>query len=97
MERLIVQYFGPLKDIDIELKSFKLLIGEQSSGKSFIAKLLTILNDKNFLLEISLTNEKDTEAIFKHFSNYKIKSYFKEDSYINYQNKEGENIKFKKV
>lgn len=94
MEKLIVKNFGPLKDIDIELKSFNLLIGEQSSGKSSIAKLLTILNDKNFLLEISPSNDEKTEAILKPFSNYKIKSYFKEDTYINYLNKEGEDITY---
>jgi predicted ATPase len=94
MEKLIVKNFGPLKDIEIELKSFNLLIGEQSSGKSSIAKLLTILNNKNFLLEISTSNDKETESLYKEFSNYKIKTFFKEDTYIEYQNKEDETIIF---
>jgi predicted ATP-dependent endonuclease of OLD family len=94
MEKLIVKNFGPLKDIEIELKSFNLLIGEQSSGKSSIAKLLTILNNKNFLLEVSPSNDKDTELLYKEFSKYKIKTYFRENSYIEYHNKEGETIIF---
>ena len=75
MEKLIVRNFGPLKDINIELKSFNLLIGEQSSGKSSIAKLLTILNDKNFLLLVSTS--ENTDSLYREFSKYKIKNYFK--------------------
>ncbi len=93
MEKLIVRNFGPLKDINIELKSFNLLIGEQSSGKSSIAKLLTILNDKNFLLLVSTS--ENTDSLYREFSNYKIKTYFKSDTYIEYQNKARETITYK--
>ena len=43
MDRLIVKNFGPLKDIDIELKEINLFIGENGSGKSVLGKTITII------------------------------------------------------
>ncbi|MDR2499832.1 MAG: AAA family ATPase, partial [Treponema sp.] len=40
LERLIVKNFLCLKDIDIEVKDFLILIGPQAAGKSLCAKLL---------------------------------------------------------
>jgi predicted ATPase len=45
MDRLIVKNFGPLKNVDIELRKINLFIGENGSGKSVLAKLITILTD----------------------------------------------------
>ncbi|MEY3219954.1 MAG: hypothetical protein RIT27_1311 [Pseudomonadota bacterium] len=44
-ERLIVKNFGPLKDVDIELKDIMVFIGPQASGKSTLAKILYLIND----------------------------------------------------
>ncbi len=44
MQRLIVKKFGPLKNIDIELKDINLIIGKNGEGKSILGKLITILN-----------------------------------------------------
>ena len=40
--RLIIKKFGPLRDIDVELRNVNVLIGAQASGKSALAKLYTI-------------------------------------------------------
>lgn len=45
MRHLIIQNFGPVKSANLELKSFNFLIGEQSIGKSTIAKLIAIFTD----------------------------------------------------
>jgi len=45
MLRLVVKNFGVLKDIDIELNKTNLFIGENGSGKSVLAKLITIITD----------------------------------------------------
>ena len=47
--RLIVKNFGPLKDIDIEVRDFLCLIGKQATGKSTIAKLIAIFEDEKLL------------------------------------------------
>ena len=65
MERLIVKNFGPLKDIDIELNKINLFIGENGSGKSVLAKIVTIvLNFNNHLI--------DEKRLFKKFKEYHI-------------------------
>lgn len=48
MYRLRVKNFGVLKDIDIELNKTNLFIGENGSGKSVLAKLITIITDETF-------------------------------------------------
>jgi AAA15 family ATPase/GTPase len=40
MEKIIIKGFGPIKDAEIEVKKLLVLIGEQASGKSTIAKLI---------------------------------------------------------
>ncbi|WP_312076244.1 AAA family ATPase [Chryseobacterium sp.] len=46
--KLIVNNFGPLKDVNVEVKDFLCLIGKQATGKSTIAKLIAIFEDENF-------------------------------------------------
>lgn len=41
MRRLLIKNVGPIRDVDLELKRFNILIGPQSSGKSTIAKILS--------------------------------------------------------
>jgi predicted ATPase len=81
MERakLIVKNFGPLKDIDIEVREMVTFIGAQASGKSTLAKLISILDDENFRSgnDISFTDE---------LKKYNIFSYLSKDSLISYEN-----------
>ena len=45
MRQLIVKNFGPVSDASIEIRKFNLFIGEQSIGKSTLAKLVTIFTE----------------------------------------------------
>ncbi len=65
MERLIVKNFGPLKDVDIELNRINLFIGENGSGKSVLAKIITIVLDLN-------NHMIDERKLFKKFKEYHI-------------------------
>ncbi len=40
MQRIVVKNFGPLKDIDLEIKDFMVFVGPNASGKSTLAKLI---------------------------------------------------------
>ena len=40
MQRIIIKNFGPIKDLDLEIKDLMIFIGEQGTGKSTIAKLV---------------------------------------------------------
>jgi len=65
MNRLYIKNFGPLKEIDIELNKINLFIGENGSGKSILAKVITIVLD--------LENHTiDEETLFKKFQEYYI-------------------------
>jgi len=64
MDRLIVKNFGPLKDVDIELNKINLFIGENGSGKSVLAKVITIVTSAFF--------EKSEEEVFQEFKKYNI-------------------------
>lgn len=81
MERakLIVKNFGPLKDIDIEVREMVTFIGAQASGKSTLAKLLSIFEDESF-------RRDDTISFEDELKKYNILSYLKKDTIINYSN-----------
>lgn len=55
---LFIQNFGPVKQAELELKSINMLIGEQSIGKSTIAKLIAIFTDNASLSIIASTGFK---------------------------------------
>ena len=64
MDRLIVKNFGPLKDIDIELKEINLFIGENGSGKSVLGKTITIILN---VIE-NYTDIKNIKSKFEDFN-----------------------------
>lgn len=80
MERakLIVKNFGPLKDIEIEVREMVTLIGAQASGKSTLAKLLSIFEDEEFRRDDKISFEDELKK-------YNILSYLKEETYIAYK------------
>lgn len=73
--RIVVKNFGPLKDVDLELKDFMVFIGPQASGKSTLAKLVyyhLAVREKIFFRVFSyLDNDGD-----KHFDFASIASEF---------------------
>ena len=40
MQKIVIKNFGPIKDAEIEITPLLVLIGEQATGKSTIAKLI---------------------------------------------------------
>lgn len=62
MEKLIVKNFGPIKEAEIDLTKYVVFIGDTSTGKSVLAKLISIFRDSYFLL---LNRNDDFEIIFK--------------------------------
>jgi predicted ATPase len=87
MERakLIVKNFGPLKDIDIEVREMVTFIGAQASGKSTLAKLISIFEDENFRREEKTTFDKELEK-------YNMLSFLKDDSYMYYSSGKKEEL-----
>lgn len=81
MERakLIVKNFGPLKDIEIEVREMVTFIGAQASGKSTLAKLISILEDESFRRDDKISFEEELKK-------YNILSYIKKNTFISYDN-----------
>ena len=82
MERakLIVKNFGPLKDINIEVREMVTFIGAQASGKSTLAKLISIFEDENFRGDHQISFEEELKK-------YNILSYLNDNTYIEYKSK----------
>lgn len=77
MRHLFINNFGPVHKAELDLKSFNLLIGEQSVGKSTIAKLISVLTD-NFSLFLIASKGFDGWLIQMRMFNLDI---FKDDDY----------------
>ena len=73
----LIKNFGPLKDIDIEVREMVTFIGAQASGKISLAKLLAILEDKDF-------RSKDEILFEDELKKYNIFSYLNKDTNIIY-------------
>lgn len=65
MQKIIIKNFGPVKDAEIDIKKTLILIGEQASGKSTIAKLIYFfrtLQDEINSHFINFLNSSSNEA-----------------------------------
>jgi predicted ATPase len=80
MQKIIIKNFGPVKDAEIEIKKVLVLIGEQASGKSTIAKLIyffkTLRRELAILdfhaMDINLHFSSSTREIFYNFFGSKL-------------------------
>ena len=81
-ERLIVRNFGPITDLDIEIRPLTLFIGTQGSGKSTVAKLLAICRNAEWWQQVQTDAEAD--ELMKPFYGFAIDEYFQDDSYFSY-------------
>lgn len=49
-EKLIIRKFGPIESVELDLKKINVLIGEQASGKSTVAKILAFCRYFTFIV-----------------------------------------------
>ena len=83
MEKIVVKNFGPIKELNCEIKKFTVFIGTQGSGKSTVSKLLTICRD--LFWQTIVARGEDCSMFFKM---YGIDTYFKPTTYIQYVKEE---------
>lgn len=88
-EKLVIKNFGPIKDVELELGRFNVLIGEQATGKSTVAKLLIAIQNTAFrdLFDIpeDISN-RETQLFFGHANLVGIENYFSNNTEISYSN-----------
>lgn len=95
-ETLIIKNFGPIKDIELDLKKFNVLIGEQATGKSTVAKVLCMCRDFSYIINYSADEDSPYNGFFTSgLRQWGINDYVQEQTIITYSN-ESYKFEFKK-
>jgi predicted ATPase len=81
-ERLIIKNFGPIKSVDLKLGKITILIGEQASGKSTVAKVLAICRYFSFLISED-SNDRDNLL-----NNWNISEFLQDETFWEYSNED---------
>ncbi len=78
-ETLIVKDFGPIKDVELDLRKTTVFIGPQGSGKSTLAKLIAIFRDWGFLKQYNTLHRTGEKGVgyMNFFQHYNIHNFFK--------------------
>jgi predicted ATP-dependent endonuclease of OLD family len=79
MEKLIIENFGPIASCEVDVADFVVLIGEQASGKSTIAKSIyycKLIRDKLKEVLIDAIQVHDAEKLYAKFSKKAKKDFF---------------------
>lgn len=82
MKKIKLRNLGPIKDVDIELKEYNFLIGGQGTGKSTLAKILSIVCDYNLYFHI--LGKEQTKSWNEFLNDYCIQDYMREESVVEY-------------
>lgn len=69
MQKIIIKNFGPIKDVELEIRDFMVFIGPQASGKSTIAKLVYFF--KSF--DVCVNDFFKQKTVNWTFDNFKTK------------------------
>lgn len=75
MDRIIINNFGPIEYVDFKIeKNFNIIIGEQATGKSTIAKLIYFFKD--IITDLESTLIRQPEKIKNYKSNKILNEYY---------------------
>ncbi len=80
-EKLIIKNFGPIKEVELELKKFNVIIGENATGKSTVAKILAMCRYFSYILENSWKNQSFRDGLYDRG----LAEFISEDSYVYYE------------
>lgn len=89
MQRLEIRNFGPIKELNIDIKDFSILIGPQASGKSTIAKTIFFfksLNDdlvKYFIESVEKNDFSKSIGTYAKSIRQKYLDYFGASTHLN--------------
>ncbi len=89
-EKLIIKNFGPIKSVDLDLGKITVLIGEQATGKSTIAKVLAVCRYFSYIVNYAIEINKqdkfnDNEQFLNGLRNWGIDTYLTDKSEITYK------------
>ena len=86
-EKLIIKNFGPIKSVELDLGRFNILIGEQATGKSTVAKLLAVCRYFSYVVKGADTfNDFIDGPFFVGLTAWGLRDFININSYIFYRN-----------
>jgi AAA15 family ATPase/GTPase len=83
-ETLTIKNFGPINKMSFEFKKINIFIGDQGTGKSTVAKILSAIKNTIFLKLFDLP-EDETEQFNGHLDLMGIKGFIKKNSNLVYE------------
>jgi predicted ATPase len=82
-EKLIIKNFGPIKSVELDLGRFNILIGEQATGKSTVAKVLAVC--RYFSYVYGENNNVPSDNFELGLNAWGLKESIQSNSYIFYE------------
>lgn len=80
-EKLIIKNFGPIKNVELELGRFNVMIGENSTAKSTVVKVLAVCRYFSYILG----DEFSPNAFEDGLNLWGLAEFIQNDSYIRYE------------
>ncbi len=84
-ERLVIKNFGPIQEVDLELGKMTVLIGDQATGKTTIAKVLAVCRYFSYVTGKSISIFGGENSFSKGLNEWGIVEFIKSDSVIIYE------------
>ena len=84
-ERLVIKNFGPIKSVDLKLGKMTILIGEQATGKSTIAKVLAVCRYFSYIANNEFISNPTSNSFIQGLESWGIDGFIQIDSYIRYE------------
>ena len=85
-EKLTIKKFGPIKSAELEFGRFNVLIGENATGKSTIAKILAVCRYFSYIVDsYKLHLSNSTIQFIQGLSLHGLSEFLKDDTYIFYE------------
>jgi predicted ATP-dependent endonuclease of OLD family len=91
-EKLIIRNFGPIKEVELDLKKFNVIIGEQATGKSTIVKILSMCRYFSYIVKSNFSKysiilgDKDGTSFYLGLDSWGLNEFYKDGSHIYYKN-----------
>lgn len=88
IDKLTVKNIGPIKEAELDLRKVTILIGEQASGKSILAKLIATFSEFSAIRKGSLSSDYNLNSYFNNNAEASLK---KENYFVKWISKQYEN------
>lgn len=85
-ERLVIKNFGPIESVDLKLGKMTILIGEQATGKSTIAKVLAVCRYFSYIVDFRTDKSISDNSFYRGLLYWNINEFLNVDTVIEYEN-----------